>query len=204
MTHGYLAGFISYSNEFHVDPHPLFQMIPSNRTVGQSTTSMEDKTLFECFFHCNLNPNCSAINLQNYNYDGGLYDKVQCDLIETPNGSGYTVVPDLQSYTFVKTSLLFNSVTTHFNNVTYPSFNIRETIQVPKGGGEEYCFQHCSQLDSSCHGLQIQKSCATKKVESCQILDSPLPNTMPLQANCSWDIHLKETGEYTLVAQERM
>ena len=139
---GYLSSIISCSYGFQADSQLLFKMIPGNRTIGQSTTTITDKTLLECFIRCNLDPNCSAINLQNYEYDGGLYDKVRCDLIETQNGSGYTVVPDLQSNTFVKTSLIFSSVSTHFSNVTYSSFNVRETISVPEGGVEKYCFLH--------------------------------------------------------------
>ena len=194
-----MFGIISCSNGFQADPQPLFKMIPGNKTVGQSTITISDKTLFECFFRCNLDPNCSAINLQNYEYDGGLYDKVRCDLIEIQNESGYTVVPDLQSNTFVKISFIFSSVSTHFSNVTYSSFNVRETISVPEGGVEEYCFLHCSQLDSDCQGIQIEKSCITNNVTSCEILALPLPTTMPLQADCSWDIHLKETGEYHII-----
>ena len=180
------------SNGSQADADPLYKMIPGNRTLGQSTKYVKDKTLFECFFHCNVDPNCSAINLQNYDYNGGLYDKVRCDLIETQNGSRFTTVPDSGSNTFVKTSLIFNSVSTHFVNVTFPGFNVRETISVPEGWGEEYCFLYCSQLGADCQGLQIEKSCTNDNVTTCQILDSPLPAIMPLQANCSWDIHTFE------------
>ena len=70
---------------------------------------------------------------------------------------------------------------------------------MPAGGGEEYCFLHCSQLDSDCQGIQIEKSCITNNVTSCEILALPLPTTMPLQADRSWDIHLKETGVYHII-----
>ena len=147
LLHGYFCWTSTRcGNAFQADADPLYKMIPGNRTAGHSTKHIKNKTLFECFFHCNENLNCSAINLQTYDYDGGLYDKVQCDLIEIQNGSGFTTVPDLQSNTFVKTSLIFNSVSKHFVNATSPSFNVRETISVPEGCREEYCFLHCSQL----------------------------------------------------------
>ena len=196
---GYLSSFVSCSNSSQTDPQSLFKMIPGNRTVGLSTTTIRGRTLFECFFYCNLDPNCSAINLQKYEYDGGLFDKIRCDLIDIQNGSGYAVVQDLHSNTFVKTSLIFSSVSKHFSNATYPSFDVRETVSVPEGWGEEYCFLHCSQLDSYCQGFQIEKSCTTNNVTSCQILGASLPTTMPLQADCSWDIHLKEFGEYHII-----
>ena len=186
ILYGYSIKII-FSNYSIISPETLFKMISGNRTLEEYMASSEDNRLFECFIGCIVDVKCLALKIQNEKYD-----KVKCNLIEIQDDIGFTIVPDPEGSTFVKTSTQFSTLL----NVNHSSFNIRETLIVPNGLGAEYCFLHCLKLKSNCQGLQIQKSCVMNTTISCQILDSPLLSIMPLKTDCSSDIYLRQHGEY--------
>ena len=183
MLYGYSTNVI-YSNYSSISPEVLFNMISGNRTFKEYMTSSD---WFKCLILCVVDIKCLAVNIQNANYD-----KIKCNLIEIQSNSGFTVFPGPEGSTFVKTSTQFSTLP----NVNHSGFNVRETLIVSNGLGAEYCFVHCLNLKSDCQGLQIQKSSVMNTTISCQILGFPLPSTVPLKADCSSDIYLRQHGEY--------
>lgn len=181
----------------HQISESAFKRLPNSQLWGESGPLLTSTTLLKCLKTCVLRVNCIAFNVDNYGYARKSKDKVNCTMLDIKNSVESFLFTNSSSAIYIdKSYLSLDSNTRILTSVTSSSFVIIETVIIPSGSNEEYCFLYCKLKGDYCQGIQIENSCETDEAMFCKLLDSPLPATAPLEEDCSSDIYIVASSMY--------